>query len=768
MIDALIWFITVEILGFIALPVTFRLFKSLPDRGYAFGKALSILLISFGLWILAFCHILPNEQWAIILLVVLLAAGSFALFWRQRAEIKEYLVRNRGVIIATEAVFVSAFVLYAVIRSYNPEIQYTEKPMELMFLNGVLRSDYFPPGDPWLSGYSINYYYFGYLIMGVLTKLTGIDSAISFNLSLALIFALVAVGAFSIVYNLIRLCRGGMRTAIIFGLAASVFLLILGNLEGILEMLYAHGVGGQGFWSWIGIPDMKTPYHSSHWYPTQFWGAWWHASRVIPGGHITEFPSFSFLLGDLHAHVLALPFVLLAIAVILNLFATEEPLGLSWLKKNVGLFILTVVCIGALGPLQMWDLPIYAFIFVAAVWIQTRIRHSTESWWKGWGLLSAITVIGMILVYLPFYFNMSSQVSGIALWKGPDTRLFHQFILWGFFLFIGISFLVVLFRGVLKSSSWRIGVFTAGALFALWAVWAIAVAATGGGANIGLRLAYAIPWIILLTAIAMLACNMMRKAEVNPGLIFVLLLMFTGLLLIYGCELFYVENGWFGRINTVFKFFYQTWVLLALASAFSLYYIYRHWQVSRVRGYVLKYCWWFVLTILLVGALLYPLAATLNKTNAFSSNNPTLNGLAYFRASNPSEYEAIAWLNKNVTGSPVILEAVGDAYTEYGRVSEMTGLPTVLGWESHEWQWRGWTTAGSEIVTQSRREDVKFIYQSDNVDQVKVLLSQYNIVLVYVGKMERGGYGDDAGKHFADFMDVAFKNDGVIIYRVRK
>ncbi len=770
MIDAFIWFITVEILGLIALPVTYCLFKSLPDRGYAFGKALSILLISFVLWILSSIHILPNTQWAIILVVFLLAAGSFVLFWRRRSEIKGYVAQNRGVIIATEAVFVSAFVLYAVVRSYNPEILYTEKPMDFAFLNGVMRSDYFPPNDPWLSGYSINYYYFGALIMSMLTKLTGINSSVSFNLSLVLVFALVAVGSFSIVYNLVRLCRGGVRAAIAFGLVTSVFLLILGNLEGMLEMCYAHGLGSDSFWNWVGINGLQSSYHSSQWYPTDFWW-WWHASRVIPpvGGidTITEFPFFTFILGDLHAYLLSLPFVLLSIAIILNLFAAEEPLGLRWLRKNILPFILAIVCIGALGPLHMWDLPIYVFIFVAAVWIQTRIRHSTEAWWKSWGLLGAITVVGAFLCYLPFYLNMSSPVSGIALYKGPDTRLFHELILWGLFLFIGISFLVAQSRGVLKSSSWRVGAFTIGALLILWIVWAIAVQVTGGGVNVWIRLAYSIPSIILLTVIVIIALDRIKKDGANLGVIFVLLLMFTVSLMIYGCELFYVDNGWFGRMNTVFRFYYQAWVLLSIASAFGLFYIYRKWQVSRVTGRIVKSIWWGVVVLLIIGASIYPIAATVSRTNAFSSN-PTLDGLAYLKASNPSEYEAIAWLNANIDGAPVVLEAVGDAYSEYARVSECTGLPTVIGWEQHERHLRGWTSPGSDVGLQGRREDVKFMYQSDDVDQVKTLLSKYNVAFVYVGNLERASYGSDAGKQFASFMDVAFENEGVTIYEVRK
>jgi YYY domain-containing protein len=712
--------------------------------------------------------VLPNTRWAIILIVVFFAVCSCVLFWRRRSEIKEYLSRNRSVIIATEAIFLSAFILYAVIRSYNPEIVNTEKPMDFAFLNAIMRTDYFPPHDPWLSGFSLNNYYFGHMIVATLSKFTGVSTAVSFNLSLALIFALAAAGAFSIVYNLVKMCHKGIKTAIGFGVIAAVFLLILGNLEGALETGYAHGMGSEGFWNWVGINGLQTPYHSGHWYPSEFWW-WWHASRVIApvGGidTITEFPYFSFLLGDLHAHLLSLPFVLLSLTVILNLFATEEPLGLGWLRKNIAPFILMVICIGALGAIHTWDLLIYLFIFVAAVWIQTRVRHSTERWWKGWGLIGGIAIVGSILFYLPFYLNMSSPVNGISLWKGPDARILHQIILWGLFLFIGVSFLVAQSRGILKSSLWRVGAITAGALLFLWIAWAVAVAASGGGANIGLRFAYSIPPIILLTAVVVIAFNKIKEDKVNPSVIFVLLLIFTGLLLVYGCGLFYVNDGWFGRMNTVFRFYYQAWILFALASAFGLYYIWSHWKVARIRGNIVKSCWWFVFTLLLVGSLLYPIAATCSRTNAFSSN-PTLDGLAYLKESNPSEYEAISWIDDNIDGAPVILEAVGDVYSTYGRVSVFTGLPTVLGWEQHERHWRGWTESGSDIVTQARRDDVNFIYQSDDLDQVKAIISKYNITFVYVGDLERASYGEDVAMKFADFTDVIFENEGVIIYKV--
>jgi len=267
--------------------------------------------------------------------------------------------------------------------------------------------------------------------------------------------------------------------------------------------------------------------------------------------------------------------------------------------------------------------------------------------------------------------------------------------------------------------------------------------------------------------VVLVAFKELRKEKVNISVVFILLLIFTGLLLVYGCGLFYVNDGWFGRMNTVFRFYYQAWILFALASAFGLYYIYRHWQVLRIRGYIIKSCWWFMLTVLLIGALLYPIAATWSRTNAFS-NNATLDGLAYLKTNDSSEYEAITWMNENISGTPVTLEAgVGGAYSSYGRVSEFTGLPTVLGWEQHERHWRGWTESGSDVVTRSRREDVQLIYQSDDIAQVQELLAKYNITFVYVGGLERSSYGDDAGVNFANYMDVVFQNGGVTIYRVR-
>ena len=767
MVHVFIWWLLVQLLGIIALPFTSILFRNLPDRGYAFGKALAILIVSFILWLAAYAHILPNSRWAIILIIALLTVGSIILFIRRRHEIASFISENRGVIIATEAIFLLSFVLFAVVRAYNPEILHTggEKYMDFAFLNAILRSEYFPPHDPWLSGYHLNNYYFGHLIMATLTKLTGTASSVSFNISLALIFALAATGVFSIVYNLVRLIRGGFKAALGFGVVAVGFLLILGNLEGVLELFYGHGLGGEGFWGWVGINGLDSPYNSGHWYPDQFWW-WWRASRVIPSV-IDEFPFFSFLLGDLHAHLMSSPFVLLSLAFSLNILISKEPIGLAWLKRNLLPFAVMIVCLGSLGPIHTWDLPIYIFVFIGAILIQAYYRRdaATRCWWKGWGALSFITVVGVFLFYLPFYLDLQSPASGVLPWRGPNTRPFHYFIIWGLFLFIGISFVLSQVRSGLKSVSWHNVSLVSLAVLSPWIVWAIVVLATGGESSIWGKLGHLAPLLILLALILLIAVQKVKEAEVvEPSVPFALLLFFTGLLLTLGCEIFYIDDFWHSRMNTVFRFYYQSWALLAVGSAFALYYLHRHWQVSSIAGRVARASWWGFLALLILCSSVYPIAAPWSRTNAFSAS-PTLNGLNLLERSNPSEAEAIAWLNSDVQNAPVIVEAPGSSYTQYGRVSTHTGLPTILGWEEvHE---RVWRPRCSDCNFSGRREDVDQIYESDDLDQVEALLEKYGVTYVYVGRLEAEKYGAEVFQRFGSFMDVAFENEGATIYEVR-
>ena len=244
--QALIWLVAIEAVGIVTLPLTYRLLGSLPDRGIIFSKAIGLLLAAYLFWALGLAGVLPNIQWAALLVVAALAVPSAMILWRNGPEILAFLKRERTAIIAAESVFLVFFLIWVALASFAPAINHTEQPMDFGFLNSILKSESFPPEDHWLSGHSISYYYFGHFMMAFLTKLTAIPSSVSYNLSIALIAALAAGGAFCLALNLVRIMGAGIKSAIPFALAAPVFILVLGNLEGVAELINAVGLGGGG------------------------------------------------------------------------------------------------------------------------------------------------------------------------------------------------------------------------------------------------------------------------------------------------------------------------------------------------------------------------------------------------------------------------------------------------------------------------------------------------------------------------------------------
>ncbi len=782
MTHLIIWWLVAEILGIITLPFTLKLFKNLPDRGYAFSKAIGILLPLYFIWLVISAGILPNSAGTILIIIVLIASGAFFIFRQNRAELCSFLQENLRIIITVEGIFLVSFMLLAVLRSYVPQIYGTEKPMDFAFLNALLRAEQFPPPDPWLSGYTLNNYYLGHLIVAIFTKITVTPPEFSFNIALCLFFALCATGVFSLVFNLVKLCGGAtVRTAVCFGVLGCVVFLVLGNLEGVLEILYSRGIGGSNFWKWVGIKGLEYPPPEGHWLPdVSFW--WWRSTRVIDtisnsGSSldytITEYPSFSFILGDLHAHVMSLPFTLLAIAFSLNIFLTREQLGWNWIKKNIISVMIMLICLGALGAIHSWDLPTYTLLFLLALLLQVYITRPATNVQrlKIWFKMAVGMVILLFLLYLPFYWNMNNPVMGVLLWRGPVSRPFHYLLILGLFFFIIISLLVIYTRNERAKWSWNKvagAVLIAALPLILWGTLELAIGIFNADIgesilSLGKMLVHLLPLLIIVAGILFNIFNGVEKPG-NGNMLFVFSLLFTGILVTIGCELFYIGDVFNNRMNTIFRFYYQSWTMLAVASTFGIYYL--HYYIKKnaflnVFRRTTGRFWQMALVFLTAICLILPVGATYDRVSN-SSIKPTLDGLAYLEQSNAAEWEAIRWLNENVKGTPVIVEATGDEYTQYGRVSVNTGLPTILGWAGHELVWRG---QGKELSARSR--DIDTIYQSNDVIEINNILTHYQVTYVYLGYLEKARYGFTASEKFGTFMDAVFENEEVSIYRVR-
>ncbi len=489
---AVLWWLLLEGIGLIALPLAYRLFRHLPDRGYAFAKPLGLILVTYLLWMSGTLGILRNTWGSILFVLLLVAAGSFWLYRRQAmprdaregGELVAWLRDHRWTVLASEVVFTAAFALWTVYKAYDPSIAITEKPMEFAFLNAIGRSEVFPAYDPWMSGYGISYYHFGYIMVATLAKFAQIPGSFAFNLGIAMLFALTANGAFGVIYNLVhaaaarRMPRRALRVAIIYGLLGAVMIALMGNLEGALEFLHAGGVGVTvdepgnvtgPLWEWLDIKNLtRGGTVSDTWYPTDGWW-WWRASRLIHDKGLTgdamevidEFPAFSFLLGDMHPHVLAYPFVFLVLALALNLLLADASVpGEHW--------VLIYLCLGALGFLNTWDMPFYLFVLVVAHglnrylhpgldtpstveravdWFAARLaggRRLLSTAWLRQVVLRTIELTGAsVLLYLPAWlYGLPKAGSGILPNLFNVSRFVHVLIMFGTFL-VGLTALLI-------------------------------------------------------------------------------------------------------------------------------------------------------------------------------------------------------------------------------------------------------------------------------------------------------------------------------------
>jgi YYY domain-containing protein len=854
------WWAVVTAIGAIAFPIVHYLLKDLTDRGYAFSKLIGLLIISFSFWLFGSLGFLKNNLGGILLGILALGILSAWVLVRARespAETTslEWVKGNWKYITIAELIFIAVFVLWVWVRSQNPSISGTEKPMEFAFLNSLGRSETFPPLDPWLSGFAISYYYFGYLMTSVIARLAAVPEPEAFNLAIAWLTAATALGAFGLVYNLIS---GGIdkvrRSAIMFGLVAAIAVPIAGNMEIGLEVLHANGIGSDSFWQWMDVRDLEAPateLETPRYETSQWW--WWRSSRVIHEYHlsgrheeglepIAEFPSFSFTLGDLHAHVLALPYALLSLAVALAWWQRKAQFrpniggwfsgdGLLQQIKDVSrhdraLILFTALVLGGLSFLNTWDVFIHLFVvigaFLLAQWRQTGR-------WRGelFGQTVTLTLLLLflaILLYLPFYLGLRSQAAPPFLLPMvmKPTRLIQYLIIFAMPI-VGVILLVLnLFVDFVRrrEGAWNLkavgnaALITVGILLILGLLMlflGVVLAGSIEGANrvvtlageldvalpqmpdsdsIADRILWAIPTVFKLVPSLLLSrlnspfliltlCllfgsiiyiikaifyravdeDAVSEPETHGTLPFVLLLVGTAILLSLGPEFVYVRDNFGQRINTVFKFYYQAWLLFGVSALYAISYMLRHYKVS---GLVALGVYGLSLAV----SLLFPIYAIRSRSieyrgpmDAEVRSSPTVDGLAYLARSSPDEYEAIAWLRDNINGSPVIVEAVGGQYSSFGRVSASTGLPTLLGWAGHEYQWRGNTPEPAV-----RDSAVRTIYETTDINLAKDLLDQYGVSYIVYGSNERNTYNPGGEDKFADSLEVAFRNNGVTIY----
>lgn len=738
------WLLIVELLGLVTFPLTFVVFRGLRDRGWGFSKLLGLLLVAWLVWFPSSFRLVPFTSAAVAGAFALVAAAGGALAWRRRAELWAFACSRWRLIAANEALFAGGFLLFTWIRALDPDLWHIyrggEKPMELAFLNGILRSRYMPPLDPWFADGAINYYYYGQYLIAVLIRLTGVTPTTAFNLAVPLLFGLTLAGAASVV--------AGMTRRWWAGLAGGIAVAIVANLDGLWQ------VGKNVLAMHAGGP------------PTPF--DYWASSRVIPYT-INEFPFWSFLYADLHAHVIDLPIVILIVGLSASLLARARRDGGRWLPALPTLAV-AALALGAAWCVNTWDVPAFALLLIAASALRLlpfggqgpsswREAVSALRWpaMRAWVLAVGSTLMATYLLYAPFHMTFQNFTSGIAQVTTP-TDPGQFFTLFGIWLFLIVTFFTLELRDRLERDAATLQ--ANGEPPLRYPLWQLAMI-VGGVLFVGALIRLDIALAMVLALGGWLALDLRH----SPTKLLTYTLALLGLAIAAGVELVYLRDFLDGsaweRMNTVFKFYYQVWVCFSLSGAliFSQLLPRALDLAGGARGATsvsapehparpatqwARMAWVLSLSLLLGGSLIFGVLGTQARVNdpaiwaavqpppgGVQPRSLSLDGMAYMRGWYPEDYAAINWLNANVSGAPTIVEASAEPYQWYSRVSIYTGLPDVLGWGSHEQQQRY-----PDQVT-ARQSAVQSFYLTTDPKAALQFLRDYHVHYVYVGQLER-------------------------------
>ena len=855
-LTVLVWWLAVIGFGVLIWPLLFVAFPALADRGYAFGKFMGMFIVGYIAWVFSSLRVPLWSQSGLWLVIFALALVNGYIAWCTRTRMREYLRQAWKRIAWIEVITLLLFIGFLVVRLTNPDLWHQakggEKPMDFAYFNAVLRATVFPPADPWFAGGYLNYYYFGFVIVGTPTLLLGVVPSIAYNLIVPTLFAVTGIGAFSLAFSLVHTWRERRSTNIlgenaprrrlgnpwVAGIAALMLTVVLGNLDTV--RVFTNGLAqAGGYQQTTGLADYLTQrYIDEHGAPPEgqaaielaeraeanyitdrleyelnntfsYFGGllaglsraiqgepvyiyhdrwYWGPTRVlsetpgVEGNAITEMPYFTFLYGDLHAHMINLPVLLFILAFVYNELIVVGRDG----RKRYAAFAalaLGAMSVGMIRAINTWDWPSFLLFSIVAV---------TYIWWLRWQTINrdalidfAYYVVGFtamtFLFPLPYTTWYAAIYGSASLWQGGKTPLWAYFDIHGTFIFLLVSLLI-----------WETGRWLRTVKASTLRGHALSLnggIAAGGLLIIGSFIAAAADYqvaLIVVPLVAWIVILFFRPGQ-SRTMRYVLVLAGFALAMTLGVEVIVIA-GDIGRQNTVFKFYMQVWILLSIVGGAAFAWLLQHsiyWK-TRVRA-----VWYLFAATLFVLAGLYPIMAT--RARALDRMAPqvgmVLDGMAYMREAKHRElnfetqqaqeislihdYNIIRWLQDNVAGTPYIVEGRSRAseYQWNGRINIYTGLPSVLGWNHHQRQQR--TLQDHNKLVDQRAANIIAFYKSPDIDYALRFLRYYDVSYIIVSELERV-QGTEAGiAKFAHMVELGYLTqvytDGVgIIYEVNQ
>ena len=721
----LIWYLVVTVIGIGFMPLTNRLFSRFRDGGWIFAKSIGIFLSGYVMWVLSCLHVLKFSSFNCILVLAVCIVLNLLYACFNKKKNKVWIGKmDMRLILIEEVLFLLVFGFWTYVVCFDPAAYGTEKFMDYGFMTTMMRADYLPAADTWYSGETINYYYGGQYLAVYLTKVTGVGAGNGYSLMRAMIGPFTFMLPFSIVYQLLYSLQTRVRERVwtkwcIFGGIVSGFAVsFCGNMHYVIYRL------GKLLVSKITGTELEQYYY---YYPnsTRYIG---HDPVVETDKTIHEFPSYSLVVGDLHAHMVNLMFVLVVVGIALawslrcedkkNTPYPKDAKMSTILKKAllqpeiffIGFFT------GIFRWTNFWDFPIYFVVGGCVVFfVNICIYRKSLKQYAITTFLQAAEVLAIgWAASLPFTSTFDAMAGKIQL-THSHSAFYQLLVLWGLPFAICIGFVIFCIRSYCKRKS---------------AGYVSNVEVVDGKPKKKSFIGF--------------FCHLQV-----PDL-FVLLMSLCAMGLIIMPEIIYVEDIYTTsyRANTMFKMTYQGFMLFGICMAYIL------MRALMLAGKGVK-------ALAVIGLACLALTAGYG-VNAINSKYGNIFDLSRFKGldasvfvedSFPRDLDAINWLNENVEGQPVVLEANGDSYTGYERVSVATGLPTVSGWYVHEWLWRNDTAA-----LNARVADIQTIYTSTDRTTVLDLIDKYDISYIYIGTLEREKFPNVNDSLLQEIGTVAYSN----------
>lgn len=699
LLQALAFYFTFSLFGLIGWPLAGRIFKT-QAAAYQMSKLAGLAVFGYAVWLLASLKIISYQNnWLIGgLWLALLLFGLWQIKSKQalaKFNLKKFL---KHPLVKLEAVLLLVYLAYLFLRTYSPAIYGTERFMDMMLFSSASKTDYFPFVDGWYAGHAVNYYYYGAYLMSLLAKLSRVSFLpLAYNFAFGLLFTQTIASAGVIIWDFTSKKSYAVLAAFLVAVSGTLF------YAGCQLSAWGH--------------NSSCSYASS-------------TRLFTPSYIINEIPSYSFTVGDMHAHVLGLILFLFNLYLILRLLNENAP-------KNL-IRLLLVVGLASSALTNAWDfMSLVTVLGLASLW-QTAENFKAHKALGPKKYLSdlgqnILVVLGALVCMLPFLLNYQSPVLGLGFAPGfaaqnhltnvqYPTPLSAELGMWGLLVF-----------------------------------------------------GCAVSWIKARA----------RNRENQSAKI----LLIASILIILGVEIFFIPdiysitNPDYFRANTVFKFGYHAWVMLSLAFCLFLYYARqplkektKTFKTSAVRNLL---NWTAAATVF--AGLFYPLSAInqfyLSNVQTRAAQNASLDGSLFMKTESAGDYAAVDYINRTIKSRAVIVEAAGDSYTYFGRISAFTGNIAPIGWLTHEWTWRldakAAKTARPGITVETGygpiakiSQDVQNIYQTADPQTALSLLQKYGAGYVYLGDLERKTYPNISLDKFLQIGQVVYNTNGVIIYKI--